>query len=377
MMKKLISTAVFVVCLICLIPNARAARIAISDDAFLDIHGYAQGWLYAPIDHEGKDPAIITDFYLRRVRLLFGGQIAPDVKFFIGTLNGDMGKDGNMSSRTLIADAWVEYTVSDNMKVNAGLLKLPFSRHMQQSGAKLHGLDFHGSFLKRSGVAIGHRDMGVMVRGLLSDKQVDYRLAIVDGTEYDKEVIPGDTSAVPPVPDITVITNEDDMPRFVGRIGYNVFDPEPGYFWAGTYLGKKKVLSFGAAFDLQPGVGGDEGDELYYAFALDAFADIPMGENGIVGTLNAYYFGPGGIISEGYGLWGDFGYRIKNVEPLVAFEWYKPDEGDQGKRQAILGGFNWWMHGHNVNLKFQLGTDKLNGVDEWTKTAIVQSQVFF
>lgn len=108
-----------------------------------------------------------------------------------------------------------------------------------------------------------------MVRGLLLDNQVDVRLAIVDGIEYNKEVIP---------PDTTVLTNEDDMPRFVGRIDYNVFDPEPGYFWAGTYLGKKKVLSFGLSFDLQPGVGGDEGDELYYAFAFDAFADIPMGK---------------------------------------------------------------------------------------------------
>jgi hypothetical protein len=347
--------------------NAKAAKVVISDDAFLNINGFTQGWLYMSIDPEGEEPPIISDFHLKCVRLCIGGQIAPDVKFFFATLNKDMGKDGNMSGRTLIADAWVEYIVTDYFKVNAGLLKLPFSRHMQQTSAKLHGLDFHGSFLKRSGVAIGHRDMGVMVRGLLSDKKIDYRLAVVDGTEYDKVIVLDDT----------VVTNQDDMPRFVGRIGYNVFDPEPGYFWAGTYLGKKKVLSFGVSFDLQPGVGGDEGDELYSAFAFDAFADIPMGENGIVGTLNAYYFGPGGIIPEGLGLWADFGYRVKNIEPLVAVEWYEPDDGDQGKRQALLGGLNWWMHGHNANLKFQFGVDKLNGADEWTKTAIVQSQVFF
>ncbi|MCD6161452.1 MAG: hypothetical protein J7K40_03445 [candidate division Zixibacteria bacterium] len=65
-----------------------------------------------------------------------------------------MGKNSDMSARTLIADAWVEYVINDYYKVNAGLLKLPFSRHMQQSGAKLHVLDFHGSFLKRSGAAM-------------------------------------------------------------------------------------------------------------------------------------------------------------------------------------------------------------------------------
>ncbi len=376
-MRKLISTLMFVVCLVCFMANAQAAKITISDDAFLDIHGYVQTWMYMPVDHEGKDASIITDFYLKRARLLFGGQITPDVMFFIGTLNGNMGKDGDMSPRTLIADAWVEYNVSDYMKINAGLLKLPFSRHMQQSGAKLHGLDFHGSFLARSGVAIGHRDMGVMVRGLLSEKKIDYRFAIVDGVEYDKVIIPGDTTVVPPIPDSAIVTNKDDMPRFVGRIGYNVYDPEPSYFWAGTYLGKKKVLSFGASFDLQPGVGGDAGDELFYAFAIDAFADIPMEENGIVGTLNAYIFGPGGTLPEGTGVWGDFGYRIKKIEPLVAFELYSPKTGDAGKRQEILGGVNWWIEGHNTNVKFQLGAQKLNGVGEWTKTAIVQSQLFF
>ncbi|MCD6161451.1 MAG: hypothetical protein J7K40_03440 [candidate division Zixibacteria bacterium] len=99
--------------------------------------------------------------------------------------------------------------------------------------------------------------------------------------------------------------------------------------------------------------------------------------NGIIGTLNAYYFGPGGIHPEGFGLWGDFGYRIKKIEPLVAFEWYAPDEGEQGKRQEFLGGLNWWIHGHNVNVKLQFGICKLNGTDDWTKTVIAQSQVFF
>ena len=366
-MRKSISTATLVACLVCFMANAEAAKITVSDDAFLDIHGFVQGSLHMPVDHDGKDPAIITDFSLKRVRLLFGGQVAPDVNFFIGTLNGNMGADGDMSSRTLIADAWVEFVVDDCLRLNAGLLKLPFSRHMQQTGGKLHGLEFHGSFLKRAGVSIGHRDMGVMARGLLSENKVDYRLAVVDGKEYKKEVTLTDT----------MVTNKDDMPRIVGRVGYNVFDAEPGYFWAGTYLGKKKVLSFGASFDLQPGVGGDDGDELYYAFAVDALADIPMGENGIVGTLNAYFFGPGGAVPEGSGFWADFGYRFDKIEPLVAFEWYKPSEGDMGKRQEIMGGVNWWMKGHNANVKFQFGIQKLNGVDDWTKTAIAQSQVFF
>jgi hypothetical protein len=362
-MRRFFTVLTFAVCLICFMTNARAAKIKISDDAFLDIHGYSQFTLNMPIDQ--GEASLISDFYLRRIRLLFGGQITKNVTFFIGTLNADMGKNGDMSSRTLIADAWVEYTISDSLKINAGLLKLPFSRHMQQTGAKLHGLDFHGTFLKRYG-GIGHRDMGVMVRGLLSNKHIDYRLAIVDGIEYS----PASSSQSP-------ATNKNDNPRIVGRIGYNVFDSEPGYFWAGTYLGKKKILSFGLSFDIQSGVGGDTGDDLYSAFAFDAFADIPMGKNGIVATLNYYHFGAGGVLPEGNGMWIDFGYRFNKIEPIIAVEYYKPKEGDAGKRVVILGGLNWWLKGHNVNTKFQFGAEKLNGADEWTNTIIIQTQLFF
>jgi len=364
-MRKFLHFFVVAVCLFSFMTSAQAAKIKISDTSFLDIQGYMQIWLNMPLD---QGPSIKKDFYLRRVRLLFSGQVAPNVSFFIGTLNADMGKDGNMTSRTLIADAWIEFLISDYLKINAGLLKLPFSRHMQQTGAKLHGLDFHGFCLKRYG-GIGHRDMGIMARGLLLNNKVDYRIALLDGIEY----APGDPEATPPVPD----TNKNDSLRLVGRAAYNVFDPEPGYFWAGTYLGTKKVLSFGLSFDIQPGVGGENGDELYSAIAFDAFADIPLGKNGIVSTLNFYSFSAGGAVPEGHGLWADFGYRFDKIEPLIAFEWYSPSQGDPGKRKAILAGLNWWIQGHNVNIKFQFGTEKLNGADDWTQTAIVQGQLLF
>ncbi len=363
-MRSSVLVLAFALCFVGITGDATAAKITVSDDAYLDIHGYTQFWLYAPIEHNEGDPAITTDFYMRRVRFLFSGQVAKNVNFFVGTLNADMGKNGDMSARTLIADAWVEFTVNKYLKVDAGLLKLPFSRHMQQTGAKLHGLDFHGTCLQRCG-GIGHRDMGIMVRGLLSESRVDYRFAILDGVEY----APGE----PPDPD----TNENDAPRFVGRLGYNLADPEPGYFWAGTYLGQKDVRTLGFSFDVQPGVGGDEGDELYYAIALDAFFDVPMEENAIVSTMNFYYFGPGGALPEGYGLWADFGYRVRKIEPLIAFDWYAPDKGDTGRLQTITGGLNWWMHGHNANLKFEFGAKKVDGGDEWIKTAIVQAQMLF
>jgi hypothetical protein len=237
-MRKFIVAVTFVGCFFLFTANASTAKIKISDSVYLDIHGCVQNWLSISINKKGEEPNLITDFYLRRIRLLFKGQITPRINFLIGTLNTDMGKNGDMSARTLIVDAWIEYVISDYLKINAGLLKLPFSRHMQQSGSKLHGLDFHNTFLQRFG-GLGHRDMGVMARGLLLKKCIDYRIAILDGNEYSKTVIPDDSDAIPPVPDVIQVTNKNDNLRMVGRIGYNVFDAEPGYFWAGTYFSSR------------------------------------------------------------------------------------------------------------------------------------------
>ena len=335
--------------------SANAAKVEISEKSFLEFHGYIQTWLNVSLDNEEDKPDVISDFYLRRVRLLAKGQLGSYFNFFIGTLNLDMGKGGDFSGRTTIGDAWMEAVVAKELKVDVGLLKLPFSRHGGQGGGTLHGIDFHGTFLK-SGVSFSQRDVGVMARGLLFNELIDYRIAILDGVE------PG---------------GEDDLPRFMGRLGINIFDSEPAFFFKGTHLGKKKVLSFGLTFDLQPGVGGDDGKSLLYSFAFDGFLDLPLGDNGLIATINAYLYGPGGAVPEGIGLWADLGFRIRAVEPLVALEWFAPSDGDTGKRLSVLGGVNWWMDGHRSNLKLQFGGTKIDGSSDWSKTFVLQGQIFY
>ena len=48
----------------------------------------------------------------------------------------------------------------------------------------------------------------------------------------------------------------------------NVLEAETGFFYAGTYLGKKKILAIGAGFD---------GQKDFHAYAADAFFDYPLG----------------------------------------------------------------------------------------------------
>lgn len=214
---------------------------------------------------------------------------------------------------------------------------------------------------------IPHRDLGVMLRGTALGTWLDYRVAVVDGRE------PGGTR---------------DAPRITGRVGVNLFDDEPGYMWSGSYFGARRILSFGASFDLQPGVAGASGDDLWYAFAVDAHADLPLGSHVLVATAAWHDFGPAVKLNpttavqkatpEGMGLWGELGLILfGHYEPLVAVEWYDPEEGVKGERLALIGGFNWWLSGHTFNIKTQLASTRVNGSDDWSHCLTLQGQLFF
>ena len=346
-----------VVALFTLLPmrTASAVTIDVAEEAFIELHGFAQTAVSMTFAESEAQPTVVTDLFLRRVRLLVSGQLNRTFRFFIGTLNSDFGKGNEYGTRPLLGDVRMEIVLADEAQIALGLLKLPFSRHGGEASGSLHGIDFHGAFLAHSSSAPPHRDIGVMVRGLLIDGLIDYRVAIVDGREP---------------------TGDKDWPRFVGRVGFNVFDAEPGYFFSGTYLGTKQILAFGVSFDLQPGVGGHDGSSLAWALAFDAFADIPFDEHGLVATVCAYLHGPGRVVPEGFGMWADVGFRVAVIEPLVAVEWFQPSEGDSGKRLAILPGVNWWIVGHKASLKLRFGAARLDGAG-WSEELLLQAQIGF
>ena len=245
----------------------------------------------------------------------------------------------------------------DEINIDIGKYLMPFSRHGIESSAWLHGMDWHLALQK------SRPDVGITLRGALFNKKLTYRVGIGDGGGPNEW---------------------NGAPRIFGRVAYNVFDPEVGFYLMGTYLGKKKVLSFGASFDVEP-TGNDkpaeqgkpDDDDPAYAFAFDAMLDLPLGDNGLTATLIYYYYGPGELMPKGQGLWGDFGFRIKKWEPLVAAEWYLPNSGDKGKRLALLGGLNYWLSGHNAHFKLQLGAVTLDGTDKWNLQLSLQGGVFF
>jgi len=91
---------------------------------------------------------------------------------------------------------------------------------------------------------------------------------------------------------VYVYAAKDNL-RMTGRVHYGLLEPEYDYGYLGTYLGMRKVLTVGAAYDYQPEVAyanyparSDIKD--YSAWTVDAFMEYPTASG--VYTLSAAYF---------------------------------------------------------------------------------------
>ncbi len=335
---------------------AAAVRIEANEDVFLDVHYLVQPWVQLSRDPLAS-PEASHEFYIRRSRLILMGQVSPFVKFFMETDQPNWGKEGDWTPDMMVQDAFVAFEIHDAFKVDLGMLLVPFIHHAHQGAVNLHTLDYHAALVRYpAGSSFVWRDNGVAFRGALLKDHFTYRVAITNG----------------------VPAGDSDIPRFSGRLEFNAFDAEAGFFHGGTYLGKKKILSVGGAFDVEPDAFGDGSH--YYAFGGDLFMDIPLGDNRLSGQLAYVYYGGADHPGAGMGALFDLGYAFGKLEPIVVLDWFAP-RGASSASDHMLGGhvgLNWWLHGHNANIKLQLGMVHEPGEEgaEISQVVTVQTQLF-
>ncbi len=336
------------------------AKIDIGDKGQLKLLGWGQVRAEMNMVSEYQDAetgetvegGLDTDLYARRYLLKAAGNVGK-VGFGFSTKVLNVGKDGDWGTLGC-SDLYVSFIANDNLTFDFGKYLLPFSRHAIESTSALHGLDWH------TGVMGYSPDIMLLARGHLANKKLAYRIGVGDGVE------PNDFY---------------EAPRLMGRVAFNVFDHEPGFYLSGTYHGSKKVLSFGASYDMQPGMG--QKNSLYANFAFDVLADIPIGENVFTASANVYlYDAPGQALAdsakpEGVGMFTEVGYHIRKVEPMVSFELLTPADGDAGKRMAPYAGVNWWIIGHHGHIKAYAGAVNVDGSDTWTPGLILQGGTLF
>src|SRR5436309_2191282 len=117
------------------------AMIKVTDDINLRFGALIQAWADSSQDATTKGYA--ENLYLRRIRILIGGQIGPTVSFFFETDNPNLGKaPKNLNGGFVTQDAFIEWKPVNAFIIDAGLMLPPLSRNSVESAATLLSLDY-------------------------------------------------------------------------------------------------------------------------------------------------------------------------------------------------------------------------------------------
>jgi hypothetical protein len=220
---------------------------ATCDTSARRVYLYAQGSVHAKVSYFAH---VGTDRLGQGADPFTGGPIAAS-------------SDNGLVTGAAIRDVWINWAPRPEVQVQVGRMLVPFLRNFgTHSGFANLSYDY-ASFQQTSmipGRRVG-RDDGVMLLGELAGGRVSYRVARMDGTATN---------------------TSRGHSRVAGRLAFSLWSPETGFWWQGTYLDAKKVLSFGIAADHLDGVAITSVDVAdHRAVGGDALMNLPLGRGAV------------------------------------------------------------------------------------------------
>ncbi len=375
-MSRLRSRAAALAALVFLLPAAGSAQavLKVNDSVSVRVGFLSQTWADFS-QNVRQDSGYAQTIFARRLRFIVGAQVGSHLSFFFQTDNPNLGRSGpgyskSLGSGFITQDAYAEVKPgrSNALLFDAGLQYVPFCRNCMESAATILPIDLGAySYLQNAGTASsGGRDVGFLARGYLLGDRLEYRAGLFSGARLS-------TAA-----GVQTATN---AMRGAGRMQLQLLDAEtPAYSYAGTYLGRKKVLSVGAALDAQSS---------YRGIAVDAFLSLPVGADGVTAQANYIHYDGHELIPllpKQNTFEAEAGYHFSGVKftPWAKYETRSYDDAVksvvfQDERRFQVGG-TWYAMGNNLNLKAGYGVAKLDrlGQDALSQNGFTfQLQAFY
>jgi hypothetical protein len=384
--------------------TANAAKISFSDKGWIDIGALIQGQYRIEKDaaSSGKDPS--NDFLLRRARIIIAGQYDEHIGFYIdtdmsygavggagagtnsgagtagatpGTTYGTLGTGGTgagFNNNIYLLDAVATYKLNSSFMIDAGQMLVPYSHNSLTSGARYAGVTvFPNLFVPNSTRAF--RDVGVLIRGLLLDDRLYYRLGVFNGVQ---------TTLSAPAPAPPTGLNPGDAPLFAGMLRFNIFGKEDGYAFCQVCFASSPIVSVGVFGEYQanairtlsfntlnrPGTG--TGMITYTVGNADIFADIPFSSDLELSfdVLGTKIWAGSNTPQSGWGVFGLASLRFGVIGPYVQIEYFHPDSADTfvssavaGINRTYRGGVSWYIEKHTYKITAEFATQFRQGAN--------------
>jgi len=332
-----------------------------------------------------------TDIFFKRNRLSFNGQVNDVYGFYLAiqhqgdkrindlTVSDTPGKDFD------VIDAMFRADFTDAFRFRAGLQKDPLVREGNEGC--FFPLSVDRSLFAYTNLPRLNRDYGLVAWGNLADAKAQYRLSVMKGNDS------GD--------------DPKNQLRYTGRVHVSLLDPESSLVYRGTYLGEKKVLTFGAGYQIeQDAVFGNVTTETlskdYKGWTLDGFFEYPTtaGTFTISGAYletdfdDAYKGGDPdersiGQHGEKNGWYAKAGYMLPNkvgpgkVQVYGRYEDWNFAQLNEIFDQEITwyaGGVNYFINGQNLRVTLEYSKndyDKENDTVEDFNTVTAMLQFLF
>jgi hypothetical protein len=309
------------------------------------------------------------NIYLRRARFFMGGTIGSSLSYFLlweSANNGAPVADamGNVTKgNTTFAfnDAFLDFKLSPNLSIQAGLMLIPFTRNILQSTSTYWTLDIGGVSATYINVTQTNvlRDTGAQVKVNAVDNHLEIRGMVSEGVRLP-DLTP--SSATPPAP---VARNAGkNNPRLTAFAQYNFLDPDTGYVFNGQYFGRKKILALAGGVDWQ----SINSDNPYFATSATLAAAIPIhgadpknGDDEVGGQVEYLHFHGGGVapgsavsaLNKRDALLAEIGYYNKNakLEVFGKFEGvFLPEAAKAGNSRIFGVGLKYFLAEQIANL---------------------------
>lgn len=321
------------------------ATIPIGEDKSVSV-GFGMRSSYTSAENGAADGGRSSDFNLDSARLFFGASLNKHIK---GMFNTEW--DGD---KIRVLDAAGQFAISPELNIWAGRLLSPSDRANMAGPYYSLGGGYWAGVASRYGYNGGifrGRDDGVVVWGNALDNKLGYSFGVFEGHTF------GIGSLTQSAAKAAGVKASDEL-MYAGRVQYDFWDAEPGYYGTGNYLGGKDILAIGVAGRTQKnGVLTVAKSADYSSYNVDFLFEKKLAGSGAVSFEAAYYdYDTGDVIKSEQGnaysagaafIFGEtMGWG--KLQPFVHYQKFKPDTHIDTKQ--IDAGVNYIIDGYNAQV---------------------------